>query len=161
MQLVRYWCTSHSRLLESLYTGVEWLVLKLTPLWRVIGYQRLDKPFAVLEKASKGFLFDCQMCGNCVLTSTGMTCPMNCPKTLRNGPCGGVRDNGHCEVKPEMRCVWVEAIRGAERMRKGQLINLVQIPVDASSKGRSAWVKLINENSRTDAESDKGPGHAV
>ena len=26
---------------------------------------------------------------------------MNCPKTLRNGPCGGVRQNGGCEIKPE------------------------------------------------------------
>jgi YebC/PmpR family DNA-binding regulatory protein len=34
---------------------------------------------------------------------------MTCPKTLRNGPCGGVRENGHCEVVPEMRCVWVKA----------------------------------------------------
>jgi methylenetetrahydrofolate reductase (NADPH) len=49
------------------------------------------------------------MCGQCVLHSTGMTCPMNCPKTLRNGPCGGVREDGHCEVKPEMRCVWLKA----------------------------------------------------
>jgi hypothetical protein len=36
-----------------------------------------------------------------------MSCPMNCPKSIRNGPCGGVRLNGHCEIKPEMRCVWV------------------------------------------------------
>ena len=39
------------------------------------------------------------MCGQCVLHSTGMTCPMTCPKTLRNGPCGGVREDGDCEVE--------------------------------------------------------------
>ena len=44
---------------------------------------------------------------------------MNCPKQLRNGPCGGVRADGNCEVKPEMRCVWVEAWRGAERIPGG------------------------------------------
>ena len=60
---------------------------------------------AKLEHIVKGQVWDCRMCGTCVLHSTGMTCPMTCPKTLRNGPCGGVRENGHCEVKPEMRCV--------------------------------------------------------
>ena len=55
------------------------------------------------------------MCGQCVLHDTGMTCPMTCPKTLRNGPCGGVREDGHCEVKPEMRCVWVKADERAPR----------------------------------------------
>ena len=64
---------------------------------------------ASLEHAVKKPVFGCRMCGQCVLHDTGMTCPMTCPKTLRNGPCGGVREDGHCEVKPEMRCVWVKA----------------------------------------------------
>ena len=56
------------------------------------------------------------MCGQCVLHDTGLTCPMTCPKTLRNGPCGGVRANGNCEVKPEMRCVWLKAYERSERL---------------------------------------------
>ena len=70
-------------------------------------------PVAATERLVKGALFDCKMCGQCVLSSTGMSCPMNCPKNLRNGPCGGVRDNGNCEVRPEMKCVWLEAVAGA------------------------------------------------
>ena len=73
------------------------------------------KPLALIEAAVKKPVFGCQMCGQCVLHSTGMTCPMNCPKTLRNGPCGGVRPDGHCEVKPEMRCVWVKAVERAPK----------------------------------------------
>ena len=69
----------------------------------------LEGGFTRSEELGKRALFDCQMCGQCILHSTGMTCSMTCPKNLRNGPCGGVRSNGHCEVKPEMRCVWVEA----------------------------------------------------
>ena len=72
-------------------------------------------PLALVEAAVKKPVFGCQMCGQCVLHSTGLTCPMNCPKTLRNGPCGGVRPDGRCEVKPEMRCVWLKAV---ERSRK-------------------------------------------
>ena len=48
-----------------------------------------------VEHAVKGPVWDCRMCGQCVLHDTGLTCPMTCPKTLRNGPCGGVRPNGH------------------------------------------------------------------
>ncbi len=68
-----------------------------------------------VEHALKGRVFGCRMCGQCVLHSTGMTCPMTCPKELRNGPCGGVRPDGGCEVVPEMRCVWLKAY---ERSRK-------------------------------------------
>ena len=74
------------------------------------------KPLALLEDVIKKPVFGCRTCGQCVLHSTGMTCPMTCPKTLRNGPCGGVRENGHCEVKPEMRCVWVTAVDRAEHL---------------------------------------------
>jgi hypothetical protein len=69
----------------------------------------LKKLLPFVEHAIKKPVWDCRMCGQCVLHSTGMTCPMTCPKTLRNGPCGGVRENGHCEVKPEMQCVWLKA----------------------------------------------------
>jgi hypothetical protein len=69
----------------------------------------VPKLLPLLEDVVKKPVWDCRMCGQCVLHSTGMTCPMTCPKTLRNGPCGGVREDGHCEVKPEMRCIWVKA----------------------------------------------------
>ena len=65
----------------------------------------MPKLLPLLEDVVKKPVWDCRMCGQCVLHSTGMTCPMTCPKTLRNGPCGGVREDGHCEVKPEMRCI--------------------------------------------------------
>ena len=69
-----------------------------------------------VEHAVKGPIWDCKMCGQCILHSTGMTCPMNCPKNLRNGPCGGVRPDGGCEVKPEMRCVWLKAYERADHL---------------------------------------------
>lgn len=146
MYAVRRWSVRHARGLQRLYSGVEWVLVTLHPLWKRIGYARLEKPVATFEKLSKGFLFDCQMCGQCVLSSTGMSCPMNCPKSLRNGPCGGVRANGNCEVKPEMRCVWLEAVDGSRRMVGGeQAINVVQFAVDTRLKGHSAWLKIARE----------------
>jgi len=76
-----------------------------------------------------------------VLSSTGMSCPMNCPKQLRNGPCGGVRANGNCEVEPDMPCVWVQAWEGSRRMTGGDAILAVQKPVDHSLRETSAWLR--------------------
>ena len=119
--------------------------MRLHPLFKVVGYGRLEKPVRVIEKAIKGLMFDCQMCGKCALSSTGMSCPMNCPKSIRNGPCGGVRLNGNCEVKPEMRCVWVEAWRGNQQMGDSQAIRQVQIPVDNLLKGSSSWLRVVRD----------------
>lgn len=146
MYAVRRWSVRHARGLEIFYQGFERVFVALHPLWKAIGYERLEKPVAVVEKAVKGLLFDCQMCGQCALSSTGMSCSMNCPKTLRNGPCGGVRADGHCEVKPEMRCVWVEAYAGSQRMVAGkEAIKVVQFAVDGRLKGKSSWLKVARE----------------
>lgn len=145
MYTVRRWSVRHARFWEAFYNRFEPLVVKLHPLWAKLGYERVDKPVRALERTVKGFLFDCQMCGNCVLSSTGMACPMNCPKTLRNGPCGGVRANGNCEVKPDMRCVWVEAAEGSRRMHAGDKIQTVQFAVDSNIKGSSSWLRVARE----------------
>ena len=146
MYSVRRWSVRHARGLEIFYQGFERVMVALHPLWKAIGYQRLETPVAVVEKAVKGFLFDCQMCGQCALSSTGMSCSMNCPKTIRNGPCGGVRANGNCEVKPDMRCVWVEAFDGSQRMQAGrEAIKVVQFAVDGRLKGSSSWLRVARE----------------
>jgi len=144
MYAVRRWSVRHARGLNRFYLGFERLLVALDPLWRGLGYERIDKPVAAVERAVKGLLFDCRMCGQCVLTSTGMSCPMNCPKNLRNGPCGGVRTDGRCEVKPEMMCVWVEAFSGAARMPGGlDAIRQLQPPVDRRLEGSSAWLRVV------------------
>jgi len=146
MYAMRRWSVRHARGLERLYAAFERLMASLHPLWSRLGYARIEKPVAVLENVVKSLLFDCQMCGQCVLGATGMSCPMNCPKTLRNGPCGGVRANGHCEVKPEMKCVWVEAYEGSQRMRDGRTaIQVLQFAVDRRLQGRSSWLAAARE----------------
>ena len=138
----RFWSVRHSRLLEQLYAALERGLIACAPVLRRIGFERLERPVAAAERAIKGALFDCRMCGQCILSSTGMSCPMNCPKAMRNGPCGGVRADGHCEVYPEMPCVWVEAWEGSRTMREGERIVLAQPPVDHRLKGRSSWLAV-------------------
>jgi hypothetical protein len=61
--------------------------------------QFLDRLLRPVEIVTKKPVFGCHMCGQCVLHSTGMVCPMNCPKNIRNGPCGGVALDGMGHVK--------------------------------------------------------------
>ncbi|HVC01094.1 MAG TPA: methylenetetrahydrofolate reductase C-terminal domain-containing protein [Steroidobacteraceae bacterium] len=146
MYAVRQWSVRHARGLNAFYRGFEGLLLRLQRLFETIGYGRIERPVAFVEKQVKGLLFDCRMCGQCVLSATGMSCPMNCPKTLRNGPCGGVRADGHCEVKPEMICVWVEAYRGSRRIDGGiDALSQVQFAVDQRQKGSSSWLRVVRE----------------
>jgi hypothetical protein len=107
----------------------------------------IERVFIEVEKVSKGYLFDCRMCGQCILHSTGMTCPMTCPKNLRNGPCGGVRIDGRCEVRPEMTCVWLEAWERSKRMPEfGGDILLVQAPLNHKLQNTSAWINDLNRS---------------
>lgn len=145
MYRVRRWSVRHAGLFERLYEIFEGTLVRLDPLLAGIGYARLEKPTAMVERAIKGFFFDCHMCGQCVLGSTGMSCPMNCPKALRNGPCGGVRLDGNCEVLPDMRCVWVEAWEGSRRMRGGDAIQTVQVSIDNQLQGHSSWLREVRE----------------
>ena len=158
MHAVRRWSVRNARPLEWFYRHFEKTLLGLHPLLARIGYQRLEKPVAWFERAVKGFMFDCKMCGRCVLSSTGMSCPMNCPKNLRNGPCGGVREGGFCEVKPDMRCVWVEAWDGASRMKDGLERIRVQVAVEFSRQGSSSWLRVVREKGELRATAAGGEG---
>jgi len=138
------WLRDHPRLLEQLYRLTRWLFLRVDPLFRRAGYPRANRWLTPVEEALKRLMFDCRMCGQCILHSTGMTCPMTCPKNLRNGPCGGVRLNGHCEVKPEMPCVWVQAYERSLKMPLyGSELILIQPPVDRRLEGTSAWINML------------------
>jgi hypothetical protein len=135
------------RLLEQAYRGI-YKVLRPFRRWLVPGGWT-ERLFIHLERVSKGAIFDCRMCGQCILHSTGMTCPMTCPKSLRNGPCGGVRLNGNCEVQPEMPCVWVLAWERSKRMPAyGGEILTVQTPVNHQLQDTSAWINDLNQKER-------------
>jgi len=122
---------------------------------------------ATIEHAVKKPVWDCRMCGQCVLHSTGFTCPMTCPKSLRNGPCGGVREDGSCEVVPSMRCVWLKAYTRAERL-PGPFrsdFDELRAPVDNRLEGTSSWANLLTGRDRVtpdgwSAEEHRGSGGA-
>ena len=86
----------------------------------------------------------CSMCGRCVLNETAGICPVTrCPKGLINGPCGGVLENGHCEVNPEMKCVWVEIYEKLKDRNQLQLFSKLREPrnFDAAEKPGKLYLK--------------------
>ena len=109
----------------------------------------VHRALLALERVTKETFWDCRMCGQCILHSTGMSCPMRCPKNLRNGPCGGVLQDGSCEVDPTMRCVWVRAWEGSRKLPLWRdHMRHVQRPTDWRLQETSSWENLLTGRDR-------------
>ena len=68
----------------------------------------------------------CVACGDCVLGVTLGLCPIaRCAKSILNGPCGGTRDDGKCEIDQDIDCVWYLIYERAEA--RDQLDALLEI----------------------------------
>lgn len=146
MYALRRWAVRNAGVLERAYAALEWGLKRLRPLARGIGYRRLERPAALVERAVKGALFDCKMCGACLLSRNGMSCPTNCPKGMRNGPCGGVRADGTCEVIAGMPCVWVEGWNGSQKMRHPHPLQVPNAALEHQDVGRSSWLRVMSED---------------
>jgi hypothetical protein len=140
------WLKDHPNFLVGLYHFSKRLFERTYPVMVRINPSWAGRSIVWAEELFKGWMFNCQMCGQCILHSTGMTCPMTCPKHLRNGPCGGVRANGHCEVIPERPCVWVQAWERSRHMKEyADELLILQPPVNHALQGTSAWINMIEE----------------
>jgi hypothetical protein len=132
------------RLTASLLYRIQRLLMPNPFYRRLAGWLEVSagryRLFAATEKAAKGAIFGCQMCGQCTLPVTGYACPMTCPKQLRNGPCGGVGTDGSCEVYPGMRCVWLVAYERADQQGRIADLRRLQRPIDHRLWGQSSWV---------------------
>jgi len=111
------------------------------------GFERQklpDRLMAFAERQIKGALFGCRMCGNCLLQETAYICPMECPKGLRNGPCGGSTPEG-CYVDASRPCIWHRIYERAERMGRTDRLMEVLPPLDWSRAGRETWLEVARK----------------
>jgi hypothetical protein len=88
------------------------------------------------EIAVKGPIWGCRMCGNCLLQETAFICPMECPKGIRNGPCGGSTSE-HCEVDETRPCIWYEIYDRAFKLGREEMLLEVLPPLDWEKVGGS------------------------
>lgn len=137
---LRSYIQDHPRLLVWSWEIGSRLFKKMGPMLERIGIERASSIIHPPEMLFKKILFDCQSCGQCILHYTGMTCPMTCPKQLRNGPCGGVSAKGKCETDPDMDCVWFKALERIERTPYAAEKTRLNPPVDWQLEGLSSYV---------------------
>jgi ferredoxin len=77
-----------------------------------------DSLFGAVMDAQGNFFEKCSMCAECVLDETAGICPITlCPKSLLNGPCGGV-SQGKCEVDNQRDCAWVLIYQELDKQKK-------------------------------------------
>lgn len=100
---------------------------------------------AKIERIIKGPLFGCRMCGNCLLQETAFICPMECPKGLRNGPCGGVTPSKMCYVDETRLCVWNCIYERAFRTGREEKLLEVLPPLDWNKAGCETWGDVIRQ----------------
>lgn len=103
-----------------------------------------NRTLAFVERITKGPLFGCRMCGNCLLQETAFICPMECPKGARNGPCGGSTET-HCYVDDTRPCIWYAIYDRAFRMGREEMLLEVLPPLDWDKVGGETWGDVAHQ----------------
>lgn len=86
-----------------------------------------DKQNSHNRRFWKVLITGCRSCNHCRLPSTFYVCPEHCPKRLANGPCGGVKSNGDCEIG-NFECIHSYKMRIALWLKKMDKLEDEYIP---------------------------------
>jgi hypothetical protein len=101
-----------------------------------------DTLFMGAIDASGAFLERCSACGDCIIETTALMCPVTrCPKSLVTGPCGG-QNRGKCEVDRERDCVWVLIYNELKKRGRLGMLKVKRAPKDHSKSLRPRSLKL-------------------
>jgi methylenetetrahydrofolate reductase (NADPH) len=111
--------------------------------------RKFSRLLLFLENIVKVPLFRCQHCGECLLSSTAFICSQNCPKRLRNGPCGGTGADGSCEVFPDRKCVWYRIYFRSRLLHRISLLYKINRIHNWDLEKTSAWLNVFRK--RADA----------
>ena len=125
-------------------------VIKPSRRWQPAFYPFKKEKFgrrllARTELLIKGPLWGCRMCGNCLLQETAFICPMECPKGLRNGPCGGITPEKNCYIDETRKCIWYAIYkRSFDTSREEKLLEVLP-PLDWNKVGTETWGDVIRQ----------------
>lgn len=107
--------------------------------------RKFSRLLLFFEDIVKVPLFRCQHCGECLLSSTAFICSQNCPKQLRNGPCGGTGEDGSCEVYPERKCVWYRIYFRSTLLNRISLLYKINKIHNYNLEGTSSWLNVFRK----------------
>ncbi len=89
-------------------------------------------------KRLNDFVKNCNLCGDCLQDVFGGLCPISrCPKSMLNGPCGGVID-GKCEVDKELDCIWFLIL---EKLKERGELNRLKVIVPPKKWSKSGAMR--------------------
>jgi len=125
-------------------------VFKPARRWQPAFYPFKKEKFGkrVLGKTElliKGPVFGCRMCGNCLLQETAFICHMQCPKGLRNGPCGGITPDKMCYVDNTRKCIWYAIYKRALKTGREEMLMEVLPPLDYNKTGTETWGDVVRQ----------------
>ncbi len=125
--------------------GVQAIAEHFPNTWVVPG---LNTSFLGLPSEQGVWEERCAACGDCILGLTGGICPIaRCSKTLLNGPCGGSED-GHCEIDPEIPCVWQLIYDRLSSLDKLDVLLDLQPPKNWQTSRDGGPRKIVREDLR-------------
>ena len=89
----------------------------------------------------------CAACGDCMLGETFGVCPVaRCAKSLMNGPCGGTRRNGKCEIDENTDCAWTLIVQRAEARGRLDALAKVRRPRSWANSGSGGPKRMLRED---------------
>lgn len=107
-------------------------------------FPALNTSFMGMPEGEGVWTEKCGACGDCMLYWTGGICPVvRCAKGLLNGPCGGTRKGGKCEVDPEKDCAWVLIYRRLEKQGRLDLMRKYYEPKNYRAVKRPGKIEAL------------------
>lgn len=107
-------------------------------------FPALNTTFIGMPEKEGLWLEMCGACGDCLLYWTGGICPIvRCAKGLLNGPCGGTRKGGKCEIDPEKDCAWVLIYRRLEKQGRLNLMRKYYEPKNYRAVKRPGKIEAL------------------
>jgi len=107
-------------------------------------FPALNTTFMGMPEGEGVWTEKCGACGDCMLYWTGGICPVvRCAKGLLNGPCGGTRKGGKCEIDPEKDCAWVLIYRRLEKQGRLDLMRKYYEPRNYRAVKRPGKIEAL------------------